>query len=218
MSFKKTLTNIIFTGALALGGLSEQAKATLYDDFSSPTLNTSKWDVRQDYEGWAFSDEYGIENGVFHTQTNNARDTGTFLVPKHQFVAGDTFEYDLNYNGGTGNRVSMLFVNKQNRYGLVGNWNGSGNQSFGTYHIKLEFLENGIKSNFQDLDFSFPGGILPTTSNAPYEIYIGMRTGGNGTAHFDYDNFYINGVPEPATLSLLALGSLALLKKRKNKI
>ena len=46
----------------------------IYDDFSSGSLNASKWEIRQDIEGQPLMDEYGVinESGnfIFHTQQN----------------------------------------------------------------------------------------------------------------------------------------------------
>lgn len=165
---------------------------TLYDDFSSETLDTNKWEVRQDYEGWSFTNEYGlesilegeIENGMFHTKQNIIGNAGTFLVPKYKFEEGDVFEYDVIYNGGTGNHTHNIFVNKTKRIGLestFGYWNG-GNPTPGTYHMKLTFSNKGINVN---------GTNYTLIDNPPYEIYIGTRTGNNGTGHFDYDNFHL---------------------------
>ncbi|MDP2924822.1 MAG: hypothetical protein Q8N99_00460 [Nanoarchaeota archaeon] len=186
------------TGGGGGGGGNSSQELILYDDFSSGTLNTQKWEVRQDYEGWPFTEEYGVENGVFHTKQNTLGNAGTFLVPTHKFSAGETFEYDIIYNSGTGNRISMLLADR-NRMGIVGNMNSefTGIPSTTPYHVKMVFGDG-----FIDQIISNPNGIPLQIGDSPTsisrhdltsynELYIGVRTGHNGVAHFDYDNFTI---------------------------
>jgi len=218
MGLKKTLVGLVLGGAVILGLAGKASSApVLYDDFSAPTLNSEKWEVKQDYEGWPFTDEYGVESGKFSIRQNNIGNAGTFLVPTHRFSAGDIFEYDINYNSGEGNRVSMLLVNQQDRMGIVGNWNHefTGVPSTIPYHIKMVFGDNWIEqtiSNSEGVPLSTGDSPLSidrkdfTTFNSPHEIYIGMRTGHNGIGNFSYDNFYIDVVPEPSSLVLLGLG------------
>jgi len=191
----KKITGILLLGLILIGAinayvsdnkvLKSPSQKILYDDFSSGILDGKKWEVRQDYEGWAFTDEYGLDSSSqnFHTQQNNKLNSGTFLVPTHKFLAGEIFEYNITYNGGEGNHVSNVFVNKANRFGTVGYWNEGGSE-IKTYYIKLEFGDGWIK--FNDIT------TYALSTSPPYEIYIGTRTGHNGIGHFDYDNFYIH--------------------------
>lgn len=222
MSLTKKLQALTVSGALALGIASNSARASLYDDFSSPALDTTKWEVRQDYEEQPFTEEYGVDANLenFHVKQNNLGDARTYLVPKRNFTAGEIFEYDIFYNSGSGNRVSML-LSDRNRMGIIGNWNYefTGVPSTTPYHIKMIFGDG-----FIDQTISHPDGIPLQTGESPTsisrhdltsynEIYIGSAFGHNGIGHFDYDNFNIT--PEPSTLGLLGLGAFALLGKRR---
>ncbi len=219
---RKTLEKLALLTALAMPA--SQAKAVLYDDFSSPVLDTNKWEVKQDTEGQPLMDEGYVTNGVFHTQQNSIGDRRTYLVPKHQFVAGENISYDVNIiskEGHYGN-VNLLFGGGYNReaMGMVGFNNGpQPRDELGTTHIKLSFLEN--KFTIEEL---FSSGAIVTNQlslsipNANYTLYIGSFTGHNGRAHIDYDNFRINDIPEPASLVVLTATSISLFgRKRKEK-
>ena len=113
MKFRKTLASIVLAGA-CLFGSAGKAKATpvLYDDFSAPTLDASKWDVRQDVQGQAHMDEYRVDtdNQNFHLQQNTIGDRRTYLVPKRTFTTGDKLEYDVDVVSREGNYGNFIIV------------------------------------------------------------------------------------------------------------
>lgn len=167
----------------------------VYDDFSSGTLDTSKWEIRQDVEGQPFMDEYQVDSGLedFHTQQNTIGDRRVYLVPKHTFTTGDVIEYDFNVISKEGNYMQMdlLTGDQYIRLGIMGYLSGvQGYDELGISHIKIEFQENNLH-----LIRTSPSGVvltdnLPLTkTNGNYELYIGSVSGHNGKAHIDYDNF-----------------------------
>ena len=202
-------SDIITKATSSLGAIVNYALPTtsnLYDDFSSGTLDTSKWEIRQDVENQSFMNEYWIDSnlGNFHTQQNTTGDYRVYLVPKRNFTTGDVLEYDTNLISKENNYMQMVLLTGDQyiRVGIFGNSSGTqGYDELGISHIKIEFQEN----NFY-LERTTPSGItlidnLPLTkTNGNYELYIGSVSGHNGKVHIDYDNFSING-PGFATCS-----------------
>ncbi len=178
-----------------------------YDDFSSGSLNTDKWEIRQDVEGHSLTNEYGIDTNLqnFHIQQNIAGDGATFLFPRRQFTTGDIFEYDVDLISKEGSYMQMdlLTGDQYIRVGIFGWWSNSvqGYDELDVSHIKIEFQEN----NFH-LERTTPSNVilidnLPlTNANGNYQLYIGGGTGNNGFVHLDYDNFELCTEPPQPTL------------------
>ena len=170
-----------------------------YDDFSSGSLDSSKWEVRQDIEGQPLMDEYGVveENGnyVFHTQQNTIGDGRVYLFPKQNFTIGDIIEYDFNVISKEGHYGQMVLLTGYQyiRIGIMGFNNGiQGYDELGTSHVRIEFQKNNLH-----LIRTSPSGLVLvddlalTNINGNYELYIGSFSGHNGKTHIDYDNFTI---------------------------
>ena len=157
----------------------------VYDDFSSDTLDTSKWEIRKDYEGQPFIADSGLDADLenFHTRQDSILgDHRTYLVPKYKFKAGDMLEYDINFIYAEGNSVNMFLVDNQYRFGLGGCWDGVC-RPFEKYHNKIEFGEGQITFNEVTTH--------TINNNVEHEVYIGTVFGHNGIGHIDYDNFII---------------------------
>ena len=170
----------------------------LYDDFSSPTLDTDKWEIRQDTEGQPHMEEYWVDTNLenFHTQQNTIGDRRTYLFPKRKFTTGDIIEYSvdlISYEGNYGNRV-LLTGDQYIRIGIIG-YNNGGHPAvneIGKYYVTLEFQENNLALRRETpSDVVFLDNLPLTNSNGNYELYIGSFSGHNGKCHMDYDDFYI---------------------------
>lgn len=179
-----------------------------YDDFSSNNLDATKW-----IETTMTIDEHFIDGveGAYHTAQLNPADREVTLRSLRNFIAGETFEYDVNYQSGSGNVLSRIIVNSMTgdtglqtsecegqRFatgGAVGFWNGLscvGESINGLYHIKVSFFDNHVDTIFTDPKgnvISYEPIFSPTLS--PYIVEIQTRTGHNGIVHIDYDNFVI---------------------------
>lgn len=200
---KMKLKNLMLTGlaALVLGTSSTNAQERiLYDNFESGSLDPDKWEIRQDIEGQPFMEEYGILNegisSVYHTKTTNGGRVA--LVPVHEFIAGESLEYDVNHISGEGNRGNILLVTTTNfpsgyygRHGIVDPNSGpSVPFDFGVYHIKLKVNANSLEI----IRITADGSIMAHTDtltdpNARYKFYI--ESWADDDAHLDYDDFYI---------------------------
>lgn len=184
-----------------------------YDTFSSETLDGSKWvevvatDVGQGYV-LEMTDEHYVENGVYHTaqvmpqeEGTCRKDRGTGLVFKNMtnnmtFNHGDTVEYDVNYISGAGNRISTMILNDNLYNGssnfFLGYWiHTEGNNDYGTHHIKITFLSEGVNVTFTRPNNDESTHFYDEYPAEEYTFGIVTRTGHNGLVHMDYDNVVI---------------------------
>jgi len=216
-----------------------QAGVVFSDDFSG---DLSQWTVIVDPNPYVsgFPDEYGVQNGVFHTAQLSPAEKGLYLYPNFIIQEGDVLEYDIIYTSGAGNRLSRLIINDiplsirmrdidnypcyQNTCylagsGQIGYWNDEpelGNE-YGTYHVTLEFNSDTI-----DIEFIKPNGSVWTHTTTqvypPFEFAISSRTGHNGMFHLDYDNYVIqrdvSDIPEFGVVGVFAV-IVGLIFRRK---
>lgn len=187
--------------ALVIGAGSARAQErVLYDNFESGVLDSDKWEIRQDIEGQLFMEEYEILNegasSVYHTRTTNGGRVA--LVPMHEFIAGESLEYDVNHISGNENRGNILLVTTTNfpsgyygRHGIIDPNSGpSVPFDFGEYHIELKVNANSLEIIRTTADGSVMAHTdILTDPNARYKFYI--ESWADDDAHLDYDNFYI---------------------------
>lgn len=176
----------------------------LYDDFSSETLDTNKWEILPNNQNWPLTDEYFIKDGIYHMAQLNTRPAATGLeIINKIFYPGDVVEYDVNYISGSGNRVHTISLNGlSHQWALIGFWNtiqdgGVGND-LGMWHVKITFIENGVITEMTKPDGTRGTSIYCPTGfcylNSPgSEHTLGIVTGlgHNGLVHMDYDNVII---------------------------
>ena len=177
---------------------SQPPASVVYDDFSSGSLDSSKWTVSTDAAGYTTEYKVDASEGRYHTLQNTARDAVVFLEMTRKINAGERVEFDVNYVSGSGNNIQYVKINGKgiadimgcSNCGAIGFWNtaGSVGSSTGTYHFKFTF-----KSNKQVLMETTSGfsQILSVGDNYPYTFRLVSGTGHNGLMHFDYDNFVI---------------------------
>ena len=206
MGLNKTLSYILLAGSLILTPF-VKADRYIYDDFSSGTLDTSRWEERGSL------DEHYVnsEEGSYHTAQLAEADKEATLGLLRDFKAGESLEYNVNYRECSGNILGRIIINKQAgdtglqtpqcegqgfaTGGAVGFWNGLscvGQSINGLYHVKIDFFDEHVDATFTD-----PNGNIITYSPifsqtiAPYTVEMQTRTGHNGIAHIDYDNFIL---------------------------
>ena len=159
------------------------------------------------------------------------------------WATGEGFDYDVSVNGTDGNhrRDFIFHVTQDTSSGnlLVG---GSNNTNFdpredldtlnhyvvpssGWYTFEHVFRDAGDGSLAVDLNLRDSGGVLlfTETRNDASDL-LGTVVGGNRAAWLTnvdiaggiaIDNHTLNVVPEPASLALLGLGGLALIKRKR---
>ena len=175
---------------------------TLIEDFSSGTLDPTKWRERpSNTPSGMFTDEHFVhaQEGVYHTAQLQPTDRGTKLdLIRYTFAPGQSVEFDVNYQSGSGNQMHVLDANDNNvrEIALFGVWNSenfcAGNAP-GRYHVKAIFTQQGVDvevtkpNNTTVICLQF-GEIRPASA---YNFSVVTRTGHNGIAHMDYDNFCV---------------------------
>ncbi|MEK6945450.1 MAG: hypothetical protein AABW63_01520 [Nanoarchaeota archaeon] len=182
---------------LAMGLLSTSIVSAVqvcqtYDVFSSGSLDSGKWEVRQDVEGQPLTDEYGIDPVLenFHIQQNELSDKRTYLFPTRTFTTGDVLEYDFDAvsKEGVPGQMTLLTGDQYIRIGIMGDVVNE----LGDYHIKIEFQENNLHlERITPSNTTLIDNLALSNANGTYELYIGAYSGSNGGVHIDLDNFYI---------------------------
>src|SRR3989344_2950078 len=194
-------------------------KECMYDDFSGISLDLSKWieEKREDDPSFPDINEIYSEKGTYHIVTVTKGDKSVQLITIKTFDVGEVLEFDLIYNGGEGNHIagfSGIVIDgkkiepiqsylKNNcptpnpGCGRVGEFNGIPDvgSAKGKYHLKLEFLGDGIKSIIIRPD----GSVIEheyTGLKAPHQPIFLAMTGANGLMDFEFDNFDIPGCLE----------------------
>ena len=181
-----------------------------YDTFSSETLDMNKWS-----EFVLTMSEHHIEDDVYHVaQTSVCGGRKIVLLTMNRtFESGDSVEYDINYVSGYNNSVSTMMLipknttlNMNNINGhiisniddynstLIGYLNGvyeEGNNDYGSYHMKLNFSDEGMYSELTKPDYStythFWDGYV--AEEHIFSVVTFVRP--NSLIDIDYDNFVI---------------------------
>lgn len=190
---------------LTCKNLNISSNCQVYDDFSSGVLNESKWKESL-FHGRPFNDEHfvNLSEGIYHVAQISVRDAETNLAPKRQFISGESFSYEVIYNGGSGNHFSQPLINgnypptqiesclAEGGCGAIGFWNGVPDlgAQIGTYKITYNFSLNEVKMTSIRPDNLTVINTF-TGNSEPYNLTINTHTGHNGLMHFDYDNVIV---------------------------
>ena len=165
---------------------------SIYDDFSSETLNTDKWEIRQDVEGQPFMNENWTDPILnnFHTQQNSIADRRSYLFQKKKFTTGDILRYDSDVLSEQGTYANMVLLTGDQyiRIGMRGP--AAGFDELGVAYMELEFQENNLHITRETpSQVILIDNLALSNPNGTYEFYIGAFSGSNGMVHMDFDNF-----------------------------
>jgi hypothetical protein len=207
---------------------SSYAATSIFDDFNDGVIDTAKWQVILPFGSSQVLENSGfvqsISRGVLATKGDV--DSSVQISGKFMFVAQDpkiSFRSDLSGWDGYGERtgVTLAFGFNGQNIRLEGRW---GDGSSGTIGVEKPYAwQSGIYYDFEVNDDGnnievFING-LSVVSGATTQR-MGSRVGFFGnemsgmTARFD--DISIQGIPEPSSLSLLALcGVVVALRRRK---
>ena len=126
----------------------------------------------------------------------------------------DTFQMGYTYTLQVDMYSPTIYENDQFRADLrVGTWDGA-------VALRLDQVSNPEVYATQDTWHTISGSVTitdPAMVGQAIVITVGDTHGlyGNGNGVHAFDNVSVDMVPEPMTMTLLAFGSLAMLKRRK---
>ncbi len=211
--------------AVALSGISQGA--VFFDDFSTDT--SANYTGTQTFgSGGSFSISGGTLNvgggGTYDVFHNTARLAVGETVSVDVAPAGLTDFYltvsttDRGPNTGSEDGIRLNVANTTNiRSRIYNNGSATDVNYAGSYDMSLDytlFITRNSDSNFT-VGYDNGGGIVQldtydVAAVGTQELYIGVENFGSTMA---FDNLQI--VPEPSALALLGLGTLSLIRRRR---
>ena len=124
--------------------------------------------------------------------------SGTVL---QQIASHDKFMFDLTIpTGFSGNWFNTLLAFN----GATGGWRQ------GAASITLP-----LTAGTQTITVDYSALTKPLASDSWFQIFLGFNGPAGAPRDFYVDNFRTAPVPEPATIAVLAVGALALLRRRR---
>jgi hypothetical protein len=230
----RLLRQIITLGAIACTALS-QAQNFSYND---PTLSNffyskTSWTLKGNEfvttsnhpngnPGNSRSVILGINtNGSGGIFTSHVSIASVCVLPP-QGITHFKIGIDSSYQDSAATHMNLGFVIEQG-----GNIYWTGSTSFSHETWQRHELDLLTETSFQKFDINAPGysvaGVHPSFSGGAPNIRFGFMTshlgGEDSYSSARFDNFSVLGtaspVPEPASLATLAVGAIALIRKRK---
>ena len=219
---------------LAIAGVSSVASASLFvDDFEAYSAG-SALHGQGSWKGWDNDSTWGApaSNAQANSGSISAEIAGNADLVHEFALAGEIVEFSaMQYipDGGAGQNF-LIMLNQYSDGGPY-DWSVQLNFDLGTGIVTSDFggaatanivygqwveLKFDIDLDGNTIDEYYNGTLLSThewddTGNNTLQA---IDLFANGASPIYYDDITV--VPEPATLSLLCLGGLALIRKRKN--
>lgn len=199
-----------FAGGISQGG-SNLARAEHLNDFGARDLWTVSYDLAGIYTGTlptadnlsSFSLQSSTTTKSF-IALNTWVDINTAQAWNAQYNVYDSAGAALT-NQSAGDAWKNLPVNRWFRESTTFDFNTNLIVS-----VSITDLTTGIKTTVSPNGWYLQGG---ANSNLPRPTAFRMFAGGNAGNTMGFDN--VSVVPEPATLAVLAVGALALLRRKK---
>jgi len=231
MGFKKTLTSIVLSGALAFWGSSAKAWPIFYDDFESGTdykwyNKSGDWKVIEEDGNHVYRQDMFVGGGRnWLSSTANCGQDYFKVEADLKFLerrpgdAGASIQIYRPvaepFNNSDENLISLAIFPRSQYVSLyiVDPVYGFNEFMYPTSLESGKWYKLGIEVNNGNVNAYLNDGLIiknkPTTLSRGYFSLVtdDLRT--------DFDNVKVYGVPEPLVFGLLSLGSLALLKRRR---
>lgn len=187
---------------------------TLLDATTQTTSNTVSWNDVDYYEEGGFRLDFFPNTGSvgFATHVGNYYNVGNDVIHAH-WATG-------NFGGVTSIEITKVGGGTFdiNYFTLTSNTDSGGGAASGNELAWVQGYLGGFPATgalvLPSEDWGFPGtviGLGPAFDNVDKVVFFVTNT----VDCFGMDNFYINEIPEPATIGLLALGGLAMARRRR---
>ncbi len=193
------------SGGVTAAGGSQMARGTI-----SNTANAGRWtwkEIPALAAGYSFITA-SVDMFIPTTVTRNA-DVGIQLYDTAEGVC------QLSVNASTGNVIIGGFATDSTGAqgvinGLKGAWHN--------YKVTLDFAAGKFDGFIDGISLSggtgYSTGTLTSSTFSDMDLYLGNVTAGTGSNFIYYDNYKVEGVPEPATFVALGLGLAAVARRR----
>jgi hypothetical protein len=219
----------VFTFLVLLSAV--QATSVVYDDFSSPLLNTTKWTESTDLESWPLFDEHAVTSELRYHTAQLAPDNRVILLTSNRvFVPGESLTYKTYVQSMSGNILSRPTINGipldllagsscagYSTCADIGYWNGvsEAGDAPGLYVVSIAFSNGTINLTFTNpLSQTFTRTLGPVIP--PFTFGVASRTGHDGVGHIDYDDFVITQPDPPkADLTISSITTINCVRERR---
>ena len=162
-------------------------RCQLYDGFSYGYLDSLKWKETSEEN----LDEHDVDSYEFkyHIKQNNPKKGEVKLeMLQHNFVNGESVQFDLFYNDGYGNICNYIEVDEIKKCILSFNEKNVKLDEYGKYRLTAKFLESEVKISIKKPNGETEMQTMPLEDNEIYVLSLGTRVEDKGILHIDYDN------------------------------
>jgi hypothetical protein len=163
---------------------------------------------------------YGATNGVTAlevTDPNGYQQDLAFDFAANgdtsQFLANDVISFNVTSPPAGASTSGYWQV-----YQLFLNAPGAGFTQIGGAPLYNQYYYAGFGGATTTISVNYDAFKAAMTGNGYIQMILALNAGGGAPDNFYFDNFQLSSVPEPATLSVLALGAVGLLGRRRQRI
>ena len=216
---KKLVISLVVISFVCAGAAQAQLGPVAVENYSFELPGTDKLSNWTDVPGWSsdtVASDSGVEENAAATDGDwigylrtSYTDPSVWQLTGHEIVAGEVFELKIDATN-TWNGSSQPADIKLTLYYD----NGDGVRNVGN---SMPFTLPTVSNVYQwdEYTIQFDAGLIPASAGSMIGIEIENNMPLGDSCWLGMDNVRLDVVPEPATMMLLGLGSLALLKRRR---
>jgi hypothetical protein len=214
--------------------VSSFAATSIFDNFNDGIIDTTKWQVLLPFGSSQVVEDNGyvqsISRGVLGTKEDvdtNIQISGKFMFlndpnPKIS-LRSDLSSWD-GYGERTGITIAFMLQGSQSGIRIEGRWAGGDSGTIGQENRSYSW-QSGTYYNFQINDdgnnievFIDGSSVVSGVTNQRMGNKVGFFGNEASGMTTQFDDISIQGVPEPSSVSLLAigLGGLAMMRRRRS--